>query len=328
MQMDAVKTQTVERVAVRKTRRGFAEFKRDLYRYRVLYLFLIPAIVAIFLFHYRPFRWIAMAFMEYDFFDGFEGSPWVGFKHLVDFVTGPDFWRIIRNTMAINGFSLVIGFPLPIIFALLVNEIQHSGFKRTVQTITYLPHFVSWVIVAGLAYNLLDSSTGVVNYMLEAVGLEKYPFLRDPGAFWPLIVTSAIWKELGWGSIIFLAALSAIDLSLYESARIDGANHLQEVWHISLPGILPTISVVLILTAGRIITGGGLIPSFEAVFNMGNPLLFETAETVQIHVYYRGILGNDYSYATAVGLFQSLIAFIFVFGSNYLSKLFKGYGVV
>jgi putative aldouronate transport system permease protein len=269
-----------------------------------------------------------MAFMDYDFFDGFAGSPWVGLKHFVRFATGPDFWRVIRNTLAINGLSLIIGFPLPIIFALLINEMQHSGFRRTVQTITYLPHFVSWVIVAGLAYTILDSQTGAVNYVLESLGAEKYAFLREPGAFWPIIITAAIWKELGWGSIIFLAALSGIDPALYESSRIDGANRWQEVWHISLPGLLPTISVVLILTAGRIITGGGLIPSFEAVFNMGNPLLFQTAETVQIHVYYRGILGGDYSYATAVGLFQSLIAFIFVFGSNYLSKVFKGYGVI
>jgi putative aldouronate transport system permease protein len=294
----------------------------------MLYLFILPSLVAVYLFHYRPFRWIIMAFQDYDFFEGFAGSPWVGLKHFVKFVTGPDFWRIIRNTLAINGFALIIGFPLPIVFALLVNELQHRGFKRSVQTITYLPHFVSWVIVAGLAYNLLDYSTGLVNRLVEAAGLEPVAFLREARYFWPMIVSAAIWKELGWGSIIFLAALSSIDENLYEAARIDGANRWQEVWHITLPGLLPTISVVLILTAGRIITGGGLIPSFEAVFNMGNPLLFETAETVGIHVYYRGILGNNYSYATAVGVFQSIIAFIFVFGSNWLSKKLKGYGVV
>jgi len=299
-------------------------------RYRVLYVFLLPSFIAVLLFQYRPFTWIVMAFQDFDFLKLYAGepSPWVGLKHFVDFVTGSEFMRLMRNTLAINGLSILIGFPMPIIFALLINEVKNRAFKKTIQTITYLPHFLSWVVISGLFYSLLDQSTGLVNKIIESLGGTSVAFLREPDMFWPLIISTAIWKEIGWSSIIYLAALSSIDDTLYEAAKIDGANRLQEVWHISLPGLLPTISVILIMTTGRILTGGGLIPDFEAVFNMGNPMLQETSETIAIHVYYRGVMGARYSYATAVGLFQSVIAFVFVFGSNYLSKTLKGYGVI
>jgi putative aldouronate transport system permease protein len=230
--------------------------------------------------------------------------------------------------LAINGFALIFGFPMPIIFALMLNELRQRKFKKWVQTVTYLPHFVSWVIVAGLFYFLLDETTGVVNDFIEAAGGNRVAFFRRADLFWPLIILAAIWKEIGWSSIIYLAALSSIDPNLYEAARIDGANKWQEIWNITLPGLLPTISVLLIITTGRILIGGGLIPSFQAVWNMANPMLSETSETIGIHTYLVGVRQGKYAYGTAAGLFQSFVAFVFVFGSNFLAKKFKGYGVV
>lgn len=296
---------------------------------------LVPTIVFALLFQYKPYMWLQMGFRDFNgsraFLRWAEGGmgavEWVGFRNLVNFVTGPDFWRIVRNTLAINGFALVFGFPMPILFALMINELRAVRYKKVVQTITYLPHFMSWVIVAGLFYSLLDVR-GSVNDLVQLFGGEPVPFFRRSDLFWPIIVLTAIWKEVGWGSIIYLAAISGIDPQLYEAARIDGSSRFQEIWHITLPGILPTIIVLLILNTGRIVIGGGMIPDFQAVYNLGNPMLHQTSETIQIHNFYRGIRQAQYAYSTMVGLFNSAIAFIMVFGSNWLAKKTRGYGVV
>lgn len=296
---------------------------------------LLPTIIFAILFQYKPYVWLQMGFRNFNgtlaFLKWADGGmralEWVGLKNLMDFVTGPDFWRIIRNTLAIKGSALILGFPMPIIFALMINELRARRFKKVVQTITYLPHFISWVVVAGLFYSLLDPR-GSVNDLLALLGAERIPFFRRADFFYPIIILTAIWKEVGWGSIIYLAAISGIDPQLYEAARIDGSSRFQEIWHITIPGILPTIVVLLILNTGRIIIGGGMIPDFQAVFNMGNPLIYRTAETMQVHNFYRGIRQAQYAYSTMVGLFNSAIAFIMVFGSNWISKRIKGYGIV
>lgn len=317
-----------DRAAQRRLRKRIAE-------HRAFYIMLLPTIVFALLFQYKPYYWLQIAFRDFSGVSAFvrwskggmAALEWVGLRNFIDFVTGPDFVRIVRNTIGIKGLSLVIGFPMPIIFAIMINEIWSRRYKKIVQTITYLPHFISWVVVAGLFYGLLDVN-GSVNDLLSFLGFERVPFFRTPGLFWPIIITTTIWKEVGWGSIIYLAAMSGIDMQLYEAARIDGATRMQEIIHITIPGIMATIVVLLILNAGRIVLGGGMIPDFQALYNMGNPMLHKTAETIGIHTFYQGIRQARYAYATMVGVFNSLVAFIMVFGSNWIAKRVKGYGVL
>lgn len=321
-----------ELLAAQRTRHPLQKRILD---HRAFYLMLLPTVVFAILFQYKPYLWLQMAFRDFNgtaaFIKfsrgGMSAIEWTGWENLRTLLNGPDFVRILRNTLVINGLSLVVGFPMPILFALAINELRAPRFKKTVQTITYLPHFLSWVIVAGLFYSLLDVR-GSVNDLVEALGGEAIPFFRRADLFWPIIILTAIWKEVGWGSIIYLAAISGIDQQLYEAARIDGATRLQQIRHVTLPGITPTIIVLLILAAGRIIIGGGIIPNFDALFNMGNPMVHETAETIQIHNYYQGIRHARYGYSTMVGMFNSAVAFLMVFGSNWLSKRIQGYGVL
>lgn len=255
-------------------------------------------------------------------------NPWVGLKYFKQLISYHDFLRILRNTFSISLGALLFAFPAPIIFALMINELRANRFKKVIQTITYLPHFVSWVVVSGLFYFILDKDYGAFNDFLAFLGFERIPFFRRPDLFQPILILATIWKNTGWNSIIYLAALAGVDQEMYEAAKIDGASKLQEILYITLPSIIPTIMVVLIINTGRIMTGGGIIPDFEAVFNMGNAMVSSTGETIAIHIYNEGFQMGRYSYATAFGLFQSIIAFIFVFGSNWLAKRLKGYGVI
>lgn len=309
-----------------------SDLKQRIWKHRVFYLYLIPTIVFIAIFQYWPFYWLQIGFRDFSFLrfseQGMAANAFVGWKYFLQVVQGRDFWRILRNTFSISLLSLVFAFPLPIIFALILNEIRAQKFKKAIQTITYLPHFVSWVVVSGLFYFLLDKDTGAVNNLLSSLGIDRIPFFREPNWFQPILIIATIWKNTGWSSIIYLAALAGIDQEMYEAARIDGARKLQEIWYITLPSIAPTILVILIITTGRIATGGGIIPDFEAVFNMGNSMVSSTAETIGIHTYNQGFLMGRYSYAMAFGIFQSTIAFIFVFGSNWLARKIRGYGAI
>lgn len=305
---------------------------KRIWKHRAFYVFLLPTIIFIALFQYMPFYWLQIAFRDFSFIDfaagGMSANPVAGFKYFMEVINNADFLRILRNTFAISLLSLVFAFPIPVIFALVINEIRAHRFKKVMQTITYLPHFVSWVVVAGLFYFVLDKDTGSVNNFLEFLGLERIPFFRRADLFWPIMLFSTIWKNTGWSSIIYLSALTGVDQEMYEAARIDGATKWQEIRFITIPSIMPTIIVVLIITTGRIVSGGGIIPDFEAIFNMGNSMVSSTAETIAIHTYNYGMLMGKYSYATAFGIFQSAIAFIFVFGSNRLSKRVQGYGAL
>lgn len=300
---------------------------KQMWQHRIFYLFILPAFMALIIFSYRPYMWLTMAFQDFQITKGAAGSPYIGFQNFLDVFQTPTFFRAVRNTLGINLLGFVLGFPAPIICALLINELRHEGLKKRVQTLTYLPHFLSWVIVAGLFYIILDEDMGIINMIISLFGRERIPFLRTANYFWVMIVSITIWKEVGWGSIIYLASLTNIDPTLYEAATVDGASKWKQVLHVTLPGIMPTIAIMLILTAGKIATGGGIIPGFDAILNMSNPMINEQAETLKVFSYTQGILYYRYSFAAAIGIIESLVAFFFVFGSNTLAKKIKGYGL-
>ena len=279
-----------------------------------LYIMIIPTIVLFFLLIYLPMFGVVIAFRKYDIVGGIFGTNWVGFKYFVQFFKDPYFFRIIRNTVVLNGYSLAFGFPAPIILALMVNEVKNMRFKRITQSITYLPHFVSVVIIVGIMMEIF-ASRGVANQVLVTFGIEKQLFFNDVKWFRFLYVSSGIWQSVGWSSIIYLAALAGINVELYENSSLEGANRFQKIIYITIPGILPTIMILFILSVGNIMSVG-----FEKVFLMYNPGTYEVADVITTYVYRRGILGLDYSYATAVGLFNSAVNLLFLASANYMSR--------
>lgn len=289
----------------------------------VFYLFLVPALITVIIFNYRPMVGVIMAFQDFSIREGMFASPFVGFKHFRDFFTNREFYNALQNTLLLNLYMIVIGFPLPIIFALMLNEIRSVAFKRVTQTITYLPHFISWVIITGMVYRMLDRDTGSIMALIKYFNNGNIiPLLSDDKYFRPLIVGISVWKELGWNSIIYLAAIAGLDTQLYEAATVDGAGRMKKLLCITLPGMAPTIFLLLILNIGTLVTGG----HFDAVFNMQNPYIIGNATIIEYYVYIRGITKQEFSYATAVSLTQSTVAFLLVFGSNGLSRKIRGEG--
>lgn len=283
-------------------------------RQYVLYLMLLPVVAGFVVFHYFPLYGIIIAFKDYDLLDGYMGSKWVGLKHFAAFFRDPYLYRIVRNTLLLGIYGLLWGFAPPIILAIMFHEIPGRRFGRIMQSISYLPHFIAIVIVVGMMKSLLSSS-GIVNHFLTSLGLDAISFFGEPGWFRTLFISSGIWQGAGWGSIVYLAALAGVNVELYEAAYIDGANRLQRIRHISIPGIVPVITILLILRVGRIVQ-----TSFEKVYLMYNPLTYETADVIATYVYRRGIINRDFSYATAVGLLNSVIAFVLIYGANALSR--------
>lgn len=298
---------------------------KKIFKYKVMYLFLLPAIVLTFIFSYIPMFGVMMAFQDFKIKLGYFGSPFVGFKYFGQFLSNKDFYLALKNTLAINVLDIVIGFPLPIIFSLLLNEIKSNSFKRVTQTITYLPHFISWVVISGLFYRLLDYDSGSINFFINALGFDKVAFFRDPKYFWPILISLSIWKDLGWNSIIYLAAISGIDQEQYEAATVDGAGRLQKILHITLPGIAPTAALLLILTMGSLFASTSS-SSFDAVYNLRNPMVTSAAHVLDIYVYTEGIRFNRLSYAAAIGFAQSVLSFGMVALANSTSRKLKGYG--
>jgi putative aldouronate transport system permease protein len=275
-----------------------------------LYLMILPTAILFAIFIYIPYAGLILAFRDYDIVGGLLGHQWAGFKYFLQFFQDPYFFRILRNTVLLNLFMLLIAFPAPIAFALLVNEIQQSKIKRLVQSVSYLPHFLSTVIVVGIMIETL-SSKGIINQAITALGLPVQLFFNEPGWFRPLYIGSSTWEGLGWGAIIYFAALAGINPELYEYASIEGAGRFAMVRFITIPCLLPTIVILFILAVGQIMNVG-----FEKVFLMYNPGTYETADVISTYVYRRGILGMDYSYATAVGLFNSVVNFGMLVGAN------------
>jgi len=269
-------------------------------------LMIIPALLFVFVFSYIPMYGVLMAFQDYNIFNGFFDSAWVGFKHFEMFFNAPEFWSVMRNTVCISLLKLLFGFPAPIVLALILNEVRHMVFKRVVQTISYLPHFLSWVVVSGFVSSMLASDGGSLNSMLEQMRLIDEPvnFLSIPEYFWTIIVTTHVWKEIGFGTIIYLAAIAGVDPHLYEAAALDGASRFRMMILITLPSIMPVVIIFLILAIGNILNAG-----FDDLLLLGNnAILREVSDVIDTYVYRVGILNNRYSYATAAGLFKAFIS--------------------
>ena len=288
---------------------------RDFKMHGALYLMFVPILVWYLLFRYKPLYGLLMAFQNYSPFLGIMGSKWVGLDYFVEFLTNPQFWRLIINTIKISVTSLIFGFPFPIILALMLNEIRIKWFQRGVQTIAYLPHFVSIMVICGLIKNF-TSDSGLINDIIALFGGDRKSFLNYPEYFLPVYVISGIWQGIGWESIIYFAALTGIDQQLYEAAQIDGAGRWKQTIHITIPGILPTIITMLILRIGSILNVG-----YEKIFLLYNPLTYETADVISTYTYRMAIgEGNRMGYATAVGFFNSVICFALLITSNKISK--------
>ncbi|TBL71077.1 ABC transporter permease [Paenibacillus thalictri] len=295
---------------------------RDLFRDKYLYLLALPGLLYFLIFKYIPMWGVTISFMDYSPYLGFFQSKWVGFEHFERFFSSPDFFLLFRNTMAINILNLVFFFPMPIILSLLLNELKHMAFKKAIQSILYLPHFLSWVIVVGISFLLLSQSQGIINKLLVENGFDRIGFLTEPGLFWGILTLQSIWKEVGWGTIIFLAAIAGVDPQLYEAAKMDGANRLRQAWHVTLPAISNVVIVLLILKIGHIMDVG-----FEQVFLMMNGAVSEVADVFDTFVYRTGIQQGQFSFSSAVGLFKSFVGLVLVIGANRLAKRMGQEGV-
>jgi len=295
---------------------------RSIKKNRLIYVMIAPGMLYFFCFKYLPMFGLIIAFKDYQPFLGVWGSPWAGFKHFEYFFSHPDFWMLFRNTFILAFYNLVFFFPLPIIVALMLNELRSNLYKRFIQSMIYVPHFVSWVVVVGMAYIFLTTEGGIVNELLVSLGFQKINFLLSKEWFRPLIVSEIIWKEVGWGTIIFLAALAGVDQQLYEAARVDGAGRFRQLWHVTLPAIRSTIVILLILRLGQFLDTG-----FEQIYLMLNPMNREVGEVFDTYVYTNGIQQGKFSYTTAVGLFKSVVGMALVIGTNYLVKKLGEEGV-
>lgn len=306
---------------IRRNNRAFhawiRAWMRSLRKYWQLYLLLIPVIVYYVMFKYIPMAGVQIAFKDFNFLKGIWGSPWAGLKHFEHFFASKKSLEIIWNTMALSFMSMVITFPLPIALALLFNELHSKVLKKTVQTITYAPHFVSTIVVVGMMFSMCSLSTGVINKMIVALGLSDQPlYLMGYAKYFRMMyIISDIWKNTGWSAIIFVSALSAIDTSLYEAARVDGANRLKQLIHVTLPSIIPTIVIMLILHSGNILSVG-----FEKAYAMQTNLNQSVSEVIATYTYKKGINDMNYDFATAIGLMESVVNFILLVIVNYASK--------
>lgn len=284
-----------------------------------LYLLLVPAVVYIFIFNYMPLYGIQIAFRNYSPRKGYLGSQWVGLKYFERFFSSPDCWRLIKNTLTVSIYSLVVGFPLPILVALMLNQCTMGGFKKLVQNVVYAPHFVSMVVLVGMINVMFSVNSGVFNTMLEHMGMERVLFTGRADLFPHMYVWSGVWQNMGWNSIIYFAALSSVSEDLHDAAIVDGATKFQRILNIDLPTIMPTITIMLVLQIGQIMNVG-----FEKVYLMQNNLNLQTSETIQTYVYKQGLQNADYGYSTAVGLFNNVVNFVLLFTVNNVTRRMGG----
>ncbi|MCZ7866174.1 MULTISPECIES: ABC transporter permease [Agrobacterium] len=291
------------------------DLREDMRRDWQLYLLLAPMLIWFAVFLYKPMYGLVIAFKDFSIFRGIEKSPWVGFANFVELFHNDMFVRSFWNTITISGLGLIFAFPVPIILALMFNEVQSGLARRWAQTVVYLPHFISVVIVAGIVINFLSPSIGIVNLMLKGFGFEPIYFLTQPEWFRPVYIGSSVWKEAGFESIVYLAAIAGVSPTLYESARVDGASRWQMMWRITLPCILPTIVIMLIIRIGNLVEVG-----FEYIILLYRPSTYETADVVSTFIYRTGLQGTQYDLATAAGLFNAVIAFVLVYSANRISR--------
>ncbi|EMF0151641.1 sugar ABC transporter permease [Enterococcus hirae] len=298
-----------------KEKTKWSEIKKKLYKSRQLYVFVIPALVVVAVFSYGPMYGVIIAFKDYIPSLGIFGSPWVGFKHFQRFFDSYYFWDLIKNTLGISIYSLVVGFPLPIILALALNELKDGKFKKFTQTVTYAPNFISVVVVCGMLIAFLTPSTGIINHLLFFLGFERISFMTDPRWFKTIYVLSGVWQGTGWGSVIYLAALSGVDTQLHEAATVDGATRWQRIWYINLPTIIPTMVILLIMNVGSLMSLG-----YEKILLMQNALNMDSSNVIATFVYKQGLLDAQYSYASAVGLFNAAINAFLLITVNKISR--------
>jgi len=292
---------------------------RYLWRYRILYLLSVPGILYFFLFKYVPLFGSVIAFQNYNIFKGITGSDWVGLEHFQKMFSHYDFLRILNNTILLGLYDLVIAFPVPILLAILLNEVRMIVFKRLLQTIVYMPHFLSWVVISGIFMGIFSMDAGVVNKALGFLGMQPIYFLGEDSYIRSILIGSGIWRDSGYGTIIFLAAIAGINPDLYEAAEVDGAGRLKQIWSITLPSLLPTIMILLLLHIGKFLDLG-----FERVFVFLNPLNLESGEILDTYIYKAGLLSQQYSYTTAIGLFKSVVGLMLILLGNFFSKKTTG----
>ncbi len=298
-----------------KMKKSFGvRLKEDIVRNRVLYIMVLPVLIYYILFAYLPMYGITIAFQDYDPALGYTGSPWVGLQNFKDFFKSVYFLRILKNTLHISLASIIFGFPAPIILALLINEVTSKKYMKTVQTITYLPHFISLVVVCGIIKSFTGTN-GIITQIVSKFTNDSTSLLMKPNAFVPVYIISEIWQGIGWGSIIYIAALAGVDTQLYEAASLDGCGRLRQVLHVSIPGILPTIVIMLILRMGSMLNVG-----YEKIILLYNPSTYETADVISTFTYRKGLQEFEWSYGSAVGLFNSAVNVIFLLGTNMLSR--------
>ena len=291
-------------------------------RYRELYLMLILVIAYYLVFHYVPMYGAQIAFKDYKFNLGIIRSPWVGLEHFQYLFSLRSFKEIFRNTILISTYKLLFGFPAPIILAILLNELRIIPYKKAVQTISYLPHFLSWVILGAIFTQLLSPSTGAVNILLTKLGFEPIFFLGDKSWFRSVLVFTSVWKGVGWGSIIYLASIAGINPEIYEAAIVDGAGRMRRIWHVTLPGLTPVITILLIFAIGRL-----TLDDFDQIFNLYNPSVYSVGDVISTYTYRKGLIELQYSFSAAVGLFQNVISLVLIVIVNWVTKRFNEYGI-
>nr|WP_200961696.1 ABC transporter permease subunit [Paenibacillus sp. Soil724D2] len=286
-------------------------------KHRALYLLMLPGILYYIIFKYVPMYGVIIAFQDYSIGKGILGSKFVGLKHFIEFFyVNPDSWKLIRNTVMLNVYDLLFHFPAPIILAILFHELKNKTFKRIVQSISYMPHFLSTVVIAGILVTFLSPQTGIINFILvKMFGMEPILFLGLPNWFRTIYVSSEVWQKIGWGTILYLAAIAGIDPTLYEAAKMDGANRYQQMRHITFVGMVPVMIILFVLTLGHFMETG-----FQKILLLYNSMNYETSDVINTFVYRRGILDADFSFATAVGLFQSVIGLILVIAANRIAR--------
>jgi putative aldouronate transport system permease protein len=288
---------------------------REIWKKREFYLFVLPGLIYFIVIRYFPLYFIQVAFRHYKITRSIADSPWAGLTYFQQVFTSLDFMVALKNTVVISTYNLVFGFPAPLILALMLNEVRNTAFKRATQTVVYLPHFVSWVVIGGILRNFMSIQGGVLNSLLGFFGVEPVPFLINPAYFRGILVVSSIWKEVGWGTIIYLATMSGINPELYESARIDGASRPQQIWHITIPSIMYVVVVLLIIRLGNVLNTG-----FEQILVLYNQLLRDKGLVLDYYVWINGLVAYRYSFAAAAGVFNTVVAFVMVFTADRLAK--------
>lgn len=309
-----MKKDKVSAPAAVQKKTGWARTWKIIKKNRAVYLMILPVVIYYILFHYKPMYGIIISFMDYNPRKGVLGSPWVGLKHFRDFFGGYYFWRLLGNTLKLSFATLIFGFPVPIILALLINELRSKKFSKTVQTLTYMPHFVSMVVLCAMIRQFVGAN-GFITHFMSFFGYEGGNLLTH-GEYWiPIYVISNIWQGAGWGSIVYLAALTSIDSELYDAAKVDGANRWKQTIHVTIPSILPTIIIMLIMRVGQIMGVG-----YEKTILLYNEGIYDVADIISTYVYRMGLLNRQFSFSTAVGLFNSVVNFILVIAANQISK--------